>query len=82
MIPIQIIKHAFDSIPLLDKIKVSNVLLFNTAFPMASPPSFPSELQDKSKCNKVVFLDKEFPSATALDNLIIFQPSFNISEIK
>ena len=40
---------------------------------------FRSELHDKSKYNKVVFDDKEFPSATALDSRIMFQPSFNIS---
>ena len=79
MIPMQMIKQAFDSIPLLDNIKVSNDLLLSTALPIASPPSFPKELHDKSKYNKVVFVDNEFPRATALDSLIIFQPNFNIS---
>ena len=75
----QIMKQAFDSIPLLDRIKVSKVLLLRTALPIASPPSLPRELHDKSKYNKVVFDDKEFPSATALDSRIMFQPNFNIS---
>jgi hypothetical protein len=43
------VKHALDSIPLLDNIKVFNDLLLGKASPIASPPSLPSAFQDRSE---------------------------------
>ena len=74
---IQIVKHAFASIPLLEIIRVLSERLANKASPSASPPSFPKELQERSKNNNEVFTDKELARSTALCSLIIFQLSFS-----
>ena len=66
IIPIHKVKHALDSIPLLDNNNTFNILLFNIAAPKISPPDFPIEFDDKSKYVSVLFFEREEARSDAL----------------
>ena len=79
IIPIHNVKHALDSIPLLDNNNTFNILLLKIAAPKISPPDFPIEFDDKSKYVSVLFFEREDARSDALWRRIMFQPNFNIS---